>query len=62
MRITRYQAEVDIETAAGQTVTYRGDGVGPAGEEPAALLDGLEAAALDQEPGGKVVASRARRA
>ncbi|PJT47433.1 hypothetical protein CWI85_27990 [Streptomyces albidoflavus] len=61
MRIRRYEAEVDIRTAAGETVTYKGDGLGPADDEPSSLLDGLEAAALAQEPGGEVIASRSRR-
>ncbi|MFD5027023.1 hypothetical protein [Streptomyces sp. NPDC058373] len=60
MRIRRYEAEVDIRTADGQTVTYTGDGLGPADDAPDDLLDGLEAAALAQEPGGEVIASRAR--
>ncbi|MEU3084793.1 hypothetical protein ABZ697_31395 [Streptomyces albidoflavus] len=62
MRIRRYEAEVDIRTTDGQEVTLRGEGLGPDGEAPTALLDGLEAAAVAQEPGAEVIASRARRA
>ena len=59
----RYEAEVEVRTAGGELVTYRGDGVGPAGEGGGEqLLVGAEDAALAQEPGGTVVASRVRRA
>jgi hypothetical protein len=59
---TRYEAEVEIRTAAGQVVTYKGDGLGPAGMGGEQLLDSVEAAARHQEPGGTVVASRVRTA
>ncbi|MEU3423616.1 hypothetical protein AB0F39_34585 [Streptomyces murinus] len=58
----RYESEVVVRTASGETVTYRGDGIGPADVSGDALLDGAEAAALAQEPGGTVVSSRAREA
>ena len=57
---TRYEAQVDIRTASGQSVTYSGDGVGPARVAGDQLLAGVEAAALAQEPGGTVEASRVR--
>ena len=56
----RYETEVDVTTAAGQPVTYRGDGLGPADLPPDQVLDSAEAAALAQEPGGTVTASRYR--
>ncbi|KPC68382.1 hypothetical protein ADL27_56930 [Streptomyces sp. NRRL F-6602] len=58
----RYEAEVTVRTASGETVTYQGDGVGPAGVEAADLLAGAEAAALAQEPGGEVISSQVREA
>ncbi|MFF3196703.1 hypothetical protein [Streptomyces misionensis] len=58
----RYEAEVTLRTASGEEVTYRGDGTGPAGVSGDDLLNGAEAAALAQEPGGEVISSRARRA
>lgn len=62
MSTQRYEAQVDILTASGETVTYSGDGVGAASESGAQLLAGVEAAALAQEPGGTVEASRVRQA
>ncbi|MFH8405528.1 hypothetical protein ACH4FX_12245 [Streptomyces sp. NPDC018019] len=62
MKDTRYEAEVDFERADGSRVTYRGDGVGPDGESGDQLLDGAEAAALAEEPGAHVIASRVRHA
>jgi hypothetical protein len=58
----RYEAQVDIRATDGQLVTYSGDGVGPAGESGQQLLAGAEAAALAQQPGGTVEASRVRKA
>lgn len=59
----RYEAQVDVRTSDGKLVTYSGDGVGPAGEGGGEqLLVGVEDAALAQEPGGTVVASRVRKA
>ncbi|WP_030670631.1 hypothetical protein [Streptomyces rimosus] len=57
----RYEAEVDLELSDGTRVTYRGDGVGP-DESGDQLLDGVEQAALAEEPGARVISSRARRA
>lgn len=57
----RYQAEVELETADGRHVTYRGDGLAPDDATGDQLLDSAEQAALQQEPGARVVASRARR-
>ncbi|MQS17889.1 hypothetical protein F7Q99_38310 [Streptomyces kaniharaensis] len=57
-----YQAEVDVTTASGESVTYRGSGLGPAKASGAHLLDTVEAAARDAEPGGTVTGSRVRRA
>lgn len=62
MSTQRYEAEVDVRTAGGETVTYRGGGIGPAGQSGSQLLGGVEAAALAQEPGGSVIASRVRSA
>jgi hypothetical protein len=62
MSTQRYEAEVDVRTTSGEVVTYRGDGVGPAGESGDQLLAGAEAAALRQQPGGTVEASRVRQA
>ncbi|MEU5499907.1 hypothetical protein [Streptomyces griseofuscus] len=56
----RYETEVDIRTADGELVTYKGDGIGPAGQTGDQLLDSAEAAALAQEPGGTVEGSRIR--
>lgn len=55
-----YEAEVVVETASGERVTYSGNGVGPA-ESDAQLRSGAEAAALHQEPGGRVLRSSVRR-
>ncbi|HEX5566081.1 MAG TPA: hypothetical protein VFY14_03945 [Streptomyces sp.] len=60
-KTARYETEVDIRTASGQSVTYRGDGIGPTNLTGDTLLDTAEAAALAQEPGGQALASRARR-
>ncbi|CAM5430144.1 MULTISPECIES: hypothetical protein [Streptomyces] len=60
-KITRYEAEVQLERPDGSRVTYRGDGVGPADETGAQVLKGAEKAALAEEPGARVVSSRARR-
>ena len=60
MRSTRYEAEIELQTADGRHVTYRGDGVGPMGQTAEQLLDGAEAAALEQEPGARVISSRTR--
>ncbi|MFG2183394.1 hypothetical protein ACGFLS_32385 [Streptomyces abikoensis] len=57
----RYEAEVTIRTAAGEVVTYRGDGLGPADVPGDDLLDGAEAAALAQHPTAQIVSSRVRR-
>ncbi|KWT62855.1 hypothetical protein ADL21_06320 [Streptomyces albus subsp. albus] len=59
---TSYQAEVDLETADGEQVTYYGVGYGPDDESGDQILGGAERAALAQEPGARVVSSRARRA
>lgn len=56
----RYETEVDVQTADGETRTYSGDGVGPADLTPDQVLDSAEAAALAQEPGGTVTGSRYR--
>ncbi|MFD7661055.1 hypothetical protein [Streptomyces sp. NPDC059788] len=58
----RYEAEVELELSDGSRVTYRGDGVGPDDETGDQVLNGAEKAALAQEPGARVVSSRARRA
>ncbi|KOT94495.1 hypothetical protein ADK70_12510 [Streptomyces rimosus subsp. pseudoverticillatus] len=60
-KITRYEAEVQLERPDGSRVTYRGDGVGPDNETGDQVLSGAEKAALAEEPGARVVASRARR-
>ncbi|MFI6158159.1 hypothetical protein ACIBCA_36345 [Kitasatospora sp. NPDC051170] len=57
-----YQAEVDVTTASGKSVTYKGSGLGPANASGAHLLDTVEAAARDAEPGGTVTGSRVRKA
>ncbi|MBC2879804.1 MULTISPECIES: hypothetical protein [Streptomyces] len=57
----RYEAEVTVQTADGRAITYRGDGIGPDGVSTEELLNGAEAAALAQEPGGAVTKSRVRR-
>lgn len=57
---TRYEAEVELERPDGERVTYCGDGVGP-DETGDQLLDGAEQAALTEEPGARVISSRARR-
>ncbi|MFD8708157.1 hypothetical protein ACFV1W_37200 [Kitasatospora sp. NPDC059648] len=62
MSTLRYEAEVEIRTAAGQVVTYTGDGLSSASLGGQQLLNSVEAAALHQEPGGTVVASRVRMA
>ncbi|MCG6496632.1 hypothetical protein [Kitasatospora sp. A2-31] len=62
MDTARYEAEVEIRTATGELVVYRGDGVGPIEETGEQLLAGVEAAALAQEPGGTVEAARVRKA
>ncbi|QMV23359.1 hypothetical protein GQS52_18090 [Streptomyces sp. SCUT-3] len=61
-KTARYETEVDVQTKDGKSVTYRGDGVGPAGLTGDQILNSAEAAALAQEPGGRVTGSRARRA
>lgn len=58
---TRYEAEVELERPDGTRVTYRGDGVSPDDETGNQVLDGAERAALAEEPGARVVSSRARR-
>ena len=62
MSTQRYEAEVDVRTTSGDVVTYRGDGVGSSGASGDQLLAGAEAAALAQQPGGTIEASRVRKA
>ncbi|MFH8751092.1 hypothetical protein ACH4GK_31875 [Streptomyces rimosus] len=57
---TRYEAEVELERPDGSRVTYRGDGVGPDDESGDQILTGAEQAALADEPGARVISSRAR--
>jgi hypothetical protein len=60
-KTSRYETEVDLEAPGGRHVTYQGDGLGPDDLDGDELLDSGEQAALQEEPGAHVVASRVRR-
>ncbi|KIQ61995.1 hypothetical protein TR51_22565 [Kitasatospora griseola] len=56
-----YRAEVHVRTTGGDLVTYYNDGPGPAGMSASQVRVIAEAAALAQEPGGKVEGSKVGR-
>ncbi|MFI9269811.1 hypothetical protein ACIGXM_03700 [Kitasatospora sp. NPDC052896] len=57
-----YTAEIHVRTTAGDLVTYYPiHGPGPAGIPATEIRAAAEAAALAQEPGGKVEGSRVSR-